>query len=561
LRSDLIFDMNSIKETFVDFETPGPGWCHVGGGPAKFQFAGAVTGHDKRQLLDMLMAIEPNIKEIRLLINSFDGHFGIVYQDDVKTIAVTDCISSFPIFYKETNEAYSLATASKVFEGNREIDTSQAKALMLSGYTVGNKTIYQNLSVLEHGQVYFQTADKPPVISRYFQFTPWVAPFDLSHDELKRQLVDVTLKVISRVIDQASNQIIAVPLSAGLDSRLIVSALRHLGAKNVLCYSYGPKGNFESKIAKLIADKLGYKWVFVETTPAIQRKFWASGVPADFIEQSNDCLAGPVFHDLFVTQTLLDRGLITSDSVMVNGNSGDFITGNHIPMALAESNEICADTNAVRLVDVMLKKHYSMWKELSCAPNLDPVRTLLLEQLKTVDAMGGTKSLSSLHEYLEMTNRQIKWVIKRQKIYDYYGVGWALPLWDRDFMRFWERVPLQFKTKQNLYIDVLREQNWGGVWKDIPGNSARHVSPAWLRYIIRPLFKAMCLPLGKVAWHRFEKRFLDYWMDELGLYGPYGYKSVLLEEDTPRNCLAFHIRDYAYKMGCQIAIFDPKNNA
>ena len=32
--------------------------------------------------------------------------------------------------------------------------------------------------------------------------------------------------------------------------------------------------------------------------------------------------------------------------------------------------------------------------------------------------------------------------------------------------------------------------------------------------------------------------FLDYWLDELGLYGPFGYMGVLKEKDMARNCLA-----------------------
>ena len=59
-----------------------------------------------------------------------------------------------------------------------------------------------------------------------------------------------------------------------------------------------------------------------------------------------------------------------------------------------------------------------------------------------------------------MTNRQIKWVIKRQKIYDFLSLQWSLPLWDRDYMSFWERIPLEQKRKQKLYINTLIERNW-----------------------------------------------------------------------------------------------------
>ena len=95
------------------------------------------------------------------------------------------------------------------------------------------------------------------------------------------------------------------------------------------------------------------------------------------------------------------------------------------------------------------------------------------------------------------------------------------------------------------------EQIWGRVWHDIPGNEARHVSPNWMRYAARPFMKGICSPFGQTFWHSFEKRFLDYWMDEFGLYGPFTYSSVIMETSKPRNCLAFHIREYVREMAAE----------
>jgi asparagine synthase (glutamine-hydrolysing) len=543
------------KASGSDFEQCGLGWNCISDKGCRMQFAGAVTGVGAMKLLHLLSEVRPNLKEIEALINGFSGHFGILFQDDFKIIAATDCIASYPIFYKKIGNNYLVATAGSVLVKNCKIDTAQGKALMLSGYTIGNKTIYENVMTFQHGQIYFQASGEAPQFSRYYQYTPWANSVEIDSTQLKRNMINVTLTAISRVIEQAAGQTIAVPLSAGLDSRLVASALKHLGAENVVCYSYGPKGNFESGIAKQIAERLGYKWVFVEVSPDIQKKFWKTQIPKSFAAASNDFVAAPVFHDLFVTQILLSQGVVTKDSIIVNGNSGDFITGNHIPLELAESREIYASKNANKLIETFIDKHFSMWKNRATLSNTDPIRKLLRDELLGVDQIDGAKfpkSLSSIHEYLEMTNRQIKWVIKRQKIYDYFSIGWALPLWDKDLMIFWENVPLRYKRKQILYNEMLQEENWGDVWHDIPGNSARYVSPFWLRYLVRPFLKVIYIPLGKAAWHRCEKRILDYWLDELGFYGPVGYKTVLFEKDTARNSLAFHIRQYGLEMGCKL---------
>ena len=256
----------------------------------------------------------------------------------------------------------------------------------------------------------------------------------------------------------------------------------------------GLKEIFEGKIARLIADRLGFDWVFVEVTPRIQKKFWKTKIPEEFANRSNDFMAAPVFHDLFVTDALLKRRTISKDALIVNGNSGDFITGNHIPLDLVAMNSYCSKNNVHDLLNSMLQKHYAMWVSSKKDENLRAIKTLLMTQLAKIGGMDGDKSLVALHEYLEMTNRQIKWVIKRQKIYDFFSLSWALPMWDIDFISFWERVPLQHKQRQNLFVEMLHEQNWGGVWQDIPGNEARFISPKWMRYGVRPFFKAICAP-------------------------------------------------------------------
>ena len=130
-------------------------------------------------------------------------------------------------------------------------------------------------------------------------------------------------------------------------------------------------------------------------------------------------MAAPVFHDLFVTDSLLKQRVISRDALIVNGNSGDFITGNHIPLDLVAVNSNCSENNVDELMHSMLEKHYSLWVGLRKDENLRSIKMLLISQLQTIGGMDGDKSLVALHEFLEMTNRQIKWVIKRQKIYDF----------------------------------------------------------------------------------------------------------------------------------------------
>ena len=51
-----------------------------------------------------------------------------------------------------------------------------------------------------------------------------------------------------------------MPLSAGLDSRLVLTKLVERGCENIACYTYGPIGNYEVPKAKRIAKELRVDW-------------------------------------------------------------------------------------------------------------------------------------------------------------------------------------------------------------------------------------------------------------------------------------------------------------
>ena len=48
-------------------------------------------------------------------------------------------------------------------------------------------------------------------------------------------------------------------------------------------------------------------------------------------------------------------------------------------------------------------------------------------------------------------------MITGQRIYECLGHDWRLPLWDNDYLDFWETVPLRFKAGQRLYNEMLHE--------------------------------------------------------------------------------------------------------
>ena len=206
--------------TTINSDHVAVGWHRVCDSDVTLYVAGSILGIDNLQLLTLLQSIKPESGNIQKLANTFKGHFGILYRDNTKVIAITDCVASFPIFCKQHHDGYILSTSGKSLVIDEEVDDSQVIALSFSGYTIGEHTLFRNVSILGHGKVFLHSKDGASIISNYYEYSPWNSDRKSPVSTLKAELSELTLNMILRVIEQAGPNHIAVPLSAGVDSRL-----------------------------------------------------------------------------------------------------------------------------------------------------------------------------------------------------------------------------------------------------------------------------------------------------------------------------------------------------
>ena len=294
-------------------------------------------------------------------------------------------------------------------------------------------------------------------INQYFNYFPWLKTRK-TYKNLKSELTKEFKSIISKIISKAHNRTIVIPLSAGLDSRFIASGLRAYGYKNVKCFSYGRKNNFESLASKKISKKLGYEWAFVNITQKNVKNFYLSKNYNKYITDTNDGCSASTIQGLYAIDRLLSSGFISKKDIIVNGNSGDFISGGHIPEKFLFKKVVIEENNILPniLFNSHYEKHYQLWETISNLKNKNIIKNLLERQLKDNLKFKYNKlNASGILEYLEFHNRQTKFVVNCQRIYDFYKIDWMLPLWNRSFIKFWEKVPLELKINQKLYKDTL----------------------------------------------------------------------------------------------------------
>lgn len=519
----------------------------------KFEFsnaciyaAGNVSHSDCKNLIELIQG-DAN-RDLRKFFTDWLGgikdHFGVICQFGDMVLAAADRVGSYQIFVADAPSGWMMGTDGPRLAAAAGFDTFDGHAVLslaMAGYVTGKQTAIENLSIFQPGEALI-LANGTCNRWEYYRFLPREVHPEKADSEWLSDLAKLTLATLEKLKQLANGRQIVVPLSGGLDSRLIASGLKHLGVLNVTCFSYGQSGNFEAATAQKIAEKLGYGWHFVPMSTGQQKKFFASDTYRDYLEFSHDFVASPFQQDLYPLHKLLSAGLIDGDAMIVNGNSGDFISGAHIPKFLCDQNdEFKPDIDI--LTDRFLTKHYSLWEgKFNQEQRKEMQLKLIDELLEDHQASDGAVLPYALWERLEFIDRQSKYVVSGQRIYDFLNLDWQLPLWSDGYLDFWASVPLRLKADQRLYKDMLQTENWGDVWHDIPANN-KTIRPSWI-IPLRLVAKAACALFGRETWHRFEKRFFAYWMDLGGNYAITPFRFLVFRKEIARNSVALHSEAY-----------------
>jgi asparagine synthase (glutamine-hydrolysing) len=532
--------INYLYNTNIDFSGDGA-WQKYSHESGLVYFKGYMNNFNIINIyIDLIKSNKTEIKNRLLLL---DGHFSIVIKSKNHIICAVDKVRSCPILWGlNNNNNIIISSVAKPIEdflslSVQDIDQEVSKIFALSGYTTGDKTLYSKVKQLNPGT--FICINKSEYsIEKYYEWRPWVHKIDKKKDI--SDLNNTNENIIKKLIKSVNGRQIVIPLSAGMDSRFIVSGLKHFKYQNVICVSYGIKNNKDAYIAKKIANHLEYDWIFIEYSSKLFSKAFKSDDYKNYLKFCDSLTSIHFAGEYLMLSKLKEENKIDSNAIFINGQSGDFISGNHIPSELISLNEI-TKSNDDLFYKVFLDKHYKHWKNIDTENYNKIIIGFLEKELLYLKKDKKNFSYVSAYEYIEFKDRQSKYVINGQRTYEYFGYDWRLPLWDCDYLDFWKDVEIEKKIKQNLYVRTLKSYNWCGTWDKIDINPYS-ISPAWIKPI-RFILKLFFIFLGKKRWHKFERKYLDYFMTTTCCYGPWSYFQIVFDKrghDSPIGWIIEH---------------------
>ena len=243
---------------------------------------------------------------------------------------------------------------------------------------------------------------------------------------------------------------------------------------------------------------------------------------------------------------LKKEGRLSVDTIIVNGQSGDFNSGGHIPESLM-SHEATLN----HLLLELMKKHYSLWGKLLTENNTIKIHENITKHLINAEKNSINNDLTSddlanLYERWEFEERQTKYIVNGQRVYDYFSLNWQLPLWDGEFVRFWCDVPVELRYKQKLYRKYLASWNYKALFKEFNPTIS-----AWSKkasFAIVPLSLLLRLTLG-----RERRDYLIKYFDYISRYGnhyhSFGLKTFAENIHEIKNPFSLYTMSWLCELG------------
>lgn len=508
---------------------------------ARCWLTGYTTGaDDESAATDLVRAARRGNDALIDWARSALGHGAALLSLGDRQIAVTDVAGTVPIYLARGR--FHADPAQLMSEAGNGVDDEAALHLAMGGFTIGRRCLISGIEAMRPGEIAIQDSHGLQRIRHARYLCHPDSSADPRDPELRRRHNDLLLEIAAKLAKAATGRQILIPLSAGLDSRAVLCALKEVDCANIATFSYGLPGNHEAEGAARVAARLGVSWRMIDYSPARQRAFFESTTAQRFFAFADRPDAMPFMQDVPALERLIAEGGADPDAIVINGQSGDFIAGNHIPAALAEGR---TGRNSA-----LIAKHFDFWRHLKTPANLSRLEAAIDAELAD---LGPDVPDWAAYELLEYEARQSKYVCAGQRAYEFFDLDWRLPLWDARYVAFWRDMPLAAKRDRTLFREALEAANWGGVWGP-DWVFPRTVVPTWLRPI-RIAAKAGCAAFGREVWHRVEKRLFDWRMDPVQNYALVPYCRVATDSRGFRNALALHGEAYLARHGIGIDDF------
>jgi asparagine synthase (glutamine-hydrolysing) len=532
--NDAKFSWYSENNCDVKIYIKGSFWCdgnYFVGNSACKKLLDIFNAGNSTHSLPCKAKLKENIIKLR-------GHFSFIIDTKDFVLASVDKVQSYPIFFCNKDGNIYLANSAvklQVEAGLDEKDEVSFLEFEMAGYVTGSNTLFKDLFQLQAGESLIFDKNKSSLkVIRFFRYFAKKIVFK-NDEDLLDELHNITVKIFSDMVETLEGRPVWIPLSGGLDSRLVLAMLHKLKYDNITTFTYGIPGLWEIEHAKKIAECLKVKWHYIPYVPKKIKQLFHTTERKNYFRFASGLRSVPFLSDFYALWLMRETGVIPDNTVIINGQSGDYLTGGHIPERIREvdENKLTVDMLLKSIID----KHFSLWLNLKTEENLSIITKKILDSLQLrPDSKLSKNDFAQCHELHEWQERQTKYVVNGQRVYDWFGYDWRLPLWNDELILFWVKIDWRMKLNQGLFKKYLETYNYAGLFNiDIPEQTA-----------FRPVHVKISGKLFSIAGRittkdteYFIRKYISYFTSGAPFYPQRNYFEYLKDSQWHRNSVSY----------------------
>lgn len=522
---------NSVNKTFVGKILNDFVWSEYKSSQSIYGIAG--SSKFKFEFDEFSKMCQANLTETAILnfLSSQNGSYGLIVVTDSFIFAATDHVRSFPIYYVNNPNNFVVSNYAREAKRSGDIQTVSCRGIdefLLSGYVHEDRTLYTSLHSLPAGKLLILNRQTDSIsITTHYEYIPEIGTVGKT-SELLAEFDELLNTVFKNLIEDVGDNDIWVPLSGGLDSRLVVCKLLEHGKKNIHTFTYGNSNSHEMLMARKVANQLNVSWSTISSDTKTLQSIYSDPMRIGYSTYADGLHMTPTLLDFEAILRLYRSNSIAQDSFIVNGYSGDFLFGGHIPeeLALSSSREL--------LISQFTDKNCSNFYTQKLTSAKQQVKSRLYKTLDRLDCSDYTSEyLCSIYENWDWSERQTKAVVNGQRLYEYFEYDWRLPFWNKSLMNFWRQVPLNLRLNQHLHLLYLRQYNYLDVFSKL--RSTNQIWPTQWRWLQLAGYFTR-LMLGKQHKAKFYEYMFyhSYFNYQLGLFGRSRYNQWYNSTRRPR---------------------------
>jgi len=411
-------------------------------------------------------------------LQHLNGFYAVIKVNNHEVYAAVDRIRSIPLFYGSTEgNAYISDDAHWVRDQVRDEEFSEIAEteFIMAGFVNGSETLYPNVKQVQAGEALIAEYGPERMKISTVRYYCHIHHFNLkiTEQELLNRHDEVLLNVFRRLIRWANGRPIAVPLSGGYDSRLIVLMLKRLGYENVIAFSYGRPGDEESAISKELAQHLNIRWEFVPYSNEAWYKWFRTEERKLYYRMADGLSSVPHIQDWPAVWEMKRAEQIPEDAVFVPG---------HKPYPMAQYiPSYCMSIKYVgknKFLEIVLG-YYKLFELEKLNPGIVAQLRRRIIDVSECSRFDSPEDAAVAIEKWVLQEWRTKFTVNSVRVYEFFGYEWWLPLWDSDLSDFWRTVPLQYKTSKKIYKSYVTQ-----LTKEILGVDLRTVKNPFERPIM-----------------------------------------------------------------------------